>query len=97
MIPAGTLLSEAKVELTGHVSTGDLLTLALAVLPIAIGVWLVLLTSRAPAPDSRRSQARNARWRCLVAGAGGLFIVAGVLIGSSAIGSIVNDLIRVTG
>jgi hypothetical protein len=71
--------------------------LALAVLPIAIGVWLVLLISRAPAPERRRSPAWSLLWRCSLAGVGGLCIVAGTLIGSSAIGSIVNDLIRVTG
>ena len=97
MIPPGALLVEARVELTGHVSTGDLLALALAVLPIAVGVWLVLLTSRSPTPESGRSPARGVLWRYLVGGAGGLLIVAGTLIGSSALGSIVNDLIRVTG
>ena len=97
MIPAGMLLFEAKVELTGHVSTGDLLALALALLPIGIGVWLVLLTSRSRRPESRRSPAWSLLWRCSVAGVGGLCIVAGTVIGSSAIGSIVNDLIRVTG
>jgi hypothetical protein len=97
MIPTGTLLVEARVELTGHVSTGDLLALALAVLPVAVGVWLVLRTSRSPTPESGRSPARGVLWRYLLAGAGGLLIVAGTLIGSSALGSIVNDLIRVTG
>ena len=89
----------SNVTISGHVSVGDLLALALSGVVLALGVWLIIVAGRRRggnhATDLRRKFTGS--WTGSIAGVGGLLIVGGVLLASSTVAAILTNLIRVTG